>query len=58
MNFLKAHGPAIFAATGAIVTFLLPSLQHVVSAEPKTAVGVLVSCILAAYYSQSPLSSK
>lgn len=56
MSFLKAHWPAISAVAGAVITFMLPSLQAFESAHDKTVVGVLCSCLIAAYYAQSPVS--
>lgn len=54
MQFLKKYWPTISAVLSGFLTFILPSLQQVVSAYPKTAAGVLSGCIIAAYHSTAP----
>lgn len=54
MNQLKAYWPTIMSLAGGLVAFLMPSIQTYVSANPKTAVGVLLGCVIAAYHSTAP----
>lgn len=55
-KFLKAHWPAISTMGGAAFYFLLPSIQAYINSHPKTAVGVLLTCIVGAFYKQSPFN--
>ena len=52
--FLKKYWPTIVAAAGALLPFLLPSLKAYVAANPHTAIGVLLACVIAAYHAPSP----
>jgi hypothetical protein len=54
MSYLKKYWPTIASIAGATITFLLPSLQAFVASHPKTAAGVLIGCIIAAYHSSAP----
>lgn len=55
MNWLKAHWPTVVSAVGFAIPFLLPSLNAYVAAHPHSAVGVLLSALVAAWYSnQNP----
>ena len=54
MNALKKYWPTISAVAGGALTFLLPSITAYVSAHPKTAAGVLLSCVVMAYHSTAP----
>ena len=54
MQFLKKYWPTIMSVAGGVVTFAMPSLVAYVSTHPKTAVGVLLSAVIAAYHSSSP----
>ena len=58
MNWLKAHWPAITALMGGALTVIIPGLQAIAAANPKTTVGVLCSAIIAAYYAESPRQPK
>lgn len=53
-NFLKKYWPTIMTVAGGVVSFLMPSVQAYVTANPKTAIGVLLSCIIVAYHSRAP----
>jgi hypothetical protein len=57
MNLLKKYWPTISAALGGVITFALPSVTAYIAAHPKSAVGVLLSCIVAAYHSTAPKDS-
>jgi hypothetical protein len=54
MQVLKKYWPTILAAVGGLVAFLVPSLTAYAAAYPKTTVGILCACIIAAYHSQAP----
>lgn len=54
MGYLKKYWPHLSAAALAGVHFLLPSLSAYTGAHPKTVVGVLLGCIIAAYESMPP----
>lgn len=54
MNFLKKYWPTISAVAGTAITFLLPSIQAEVVKHPKSAVGVLLGCVVAAFHSTAP----
>lgn len=58
MKYLKLYWPTISAVAGGLITFLIPSIQSYIVANPKTAVGVLLSCVIAAYHAQSPSSQQ
>ena len=58
MDFLKKYWPTISAFAGGVLTFLLPSLTAAASAHPKTAVGVLCACVIAAYHAKAPKDQK
>lgn len=57
MNFLKKYWPTISAVAGGALTFLMPALVAYVSAHPKTAVGVLLGAVIAAYHATAPKDS-
>jgi uncharacterized membrane protein len=54
MQFLKKYWPTITSVAGGLIAFLYPSIQFYVSQHPKTAIGVLLSCVIAAYHAQAP----
>lgn len=54
MNYLKKYWPTISAVAGGAITFLLPSLMAYVAAHPKSTVGVLLGCVIAAYHASAP----
>lgn len=54
MEYLKKYWPTISAVAGGAITFLLPSLMAYVSSHPKSTVGVLLGCVIAAYHASAP----
>jgi hypothetical protein len=54
MKQFAKYLPTLGAAGLAIVHFALPSLQAFAAANPKTVVGVLCACVIAAYHAPSP----
>jgi uncharacterized membrane protein len=54
MNALKKYWPTISAVAGGAVAFLLPSITTYVTLHPKSTVGVLLGCVIAAYHSTAP----
>ena len=57
MDLLKKYWPTISTVAAGALTFLMPSITAYVSAHPKTAAGVLLTCVLAAYHSTAPKDS-
>jgi hypothetical protein len=57
-SFIKKYWPTVMAAAGSFVTFEMPALQAYVTHNPKTAVGVLLGCIIAAYHARAPKDKK
>lgn len=58
MDFLKKYWPTIASLAGGLLTFLLPSLTTEAAAHPKTAIGILCACVIAAYHAQAPRDQK
>lgn len=54
MKFLKAHWPTILSVAGTALTYMLPGLQALVIAHPKSAVSVLLGALIAAYNTTAP----
>lgn len=54
MKFLKDHWPTILAVAGGVLTQILPGLTAIAVANPKTTLGILCACIVAAYNSTAP----
>ena len=54
MNWLKAHWPTITALLGAALPTLIPGLQAIAAAYPKSTVSILCLAIIAAYNSTAP----
>lgn len=54
MNFLKKYWPTIASLGGVAITFLLPSITAYAAANPKSTIGILCACIIAAYHSTAP----
>lgn len=58
MQFLKKYWPTILASAGGLVTFLLPSISAAAASNPKTALGVLCGCVIAAHNMTAPKDAK
>lgn len=54
MSVIKKYWPTISAVAGGAVTFLLPSIASYVTSHPKSAVSVLLGCVVAAYHATAP----
>ena len=54
MKFLKAHWPTILSVAGTVLTYLLPGLQALVIAHPKSTISVLLGALIAAYNTTAP----
>ena len=57
-NFLKSHWPAIAGVVGAVMPFMLPSINTYTSAHPHAALAVLLGVAVSLYYAQSPIKPK
>ena len=51
MKWIKAHWPTVVSVAGFAIPFLLPSLNAYIAAHPHSAEGVLLSALVAAWYS-------
>lgn len=61
MQFLKKYlkyWPTISALLGGLVTFLTPSMQAYIAANPKTATSILLALIIMAYHATAPKDQK
>ena len=56
MAWLKAHWPTAVSAIGFAMPFMLPSLNAYIAAHEHTEIGVLLSCVVAAWYSNQKQS--
>jgi hypothetical protein len=54
MQFLKKYGPSILPLVGGAITFLIPSMQAFIAANPKSTAAVLLGCIIAAHNMTAP----
>ena len=54
MKFLKQYWPTIMAVAGGGINFLMPSITVFITQHPKSAISVLLGCVVAAYHSTAP----
>lgn len=53
-NWLKKYWPTISSVAGLAITFLMPSFDHYAASHEKTALGILLTAVIAAYHSTAP----
>jgi hypothetical protein len=54
MKFLRAHWGNIMALFGAVISFLMPSIQAEVTSHPGTALAVFLGVVVVMFNSTAP----
>lgn len=54
MKFLQKYWPTITAILGAVLPQIIPGLQAIAAAYPKSTVSIMCLAIIAAYHATAP----